>query len=301
MMRHNQPWNTPYFRDALSGYSFMLPTLLVLGVFLVGPILGAIALAFYKVQLLGEVSYHFVGLKNFIRMLEDESVSIALQNTLKYVITVVPIQTILALGLVLLLNTKIQGKNWFKIIFFMPTVTSSAILTLIFMWMYNTNGLLNAVLQFLGWPTYNWLGDPNVALKGIMMMNIWATAPLFMVIYLAALQEVPKSLYEAAEMDGATPWDKFWHITLPFLRPVTFFIVVMGVIGAFQLFDQAYIFSGGSGGPDNATLTLVLLIYQYAFKTLDIGYALALTLLLAIVILSATLIQRTLFKEERLD
>ncbi|MGB8701926.1 MAG: sugar ABC transporter permease [Thermosynechococcaceae cyanobacterium] len=279
----------------------MLPTLLVLGVFLVGPILGAIALAFYKVQLLGEVSYHFVGLKNFIRMLEDESVSIALQNTLKYVITVVPIQTILALGLVLLLNTKIQGKNWFKIIFFMPTVTSSAILTLIFMWMYNTNGLLNAVLQFLGWPTYNWLGDPNVALKGIMMMNIWATAPLFMVIYLAALQEVPKSLYEAAEMDGATPWDKFWHITLPFLRPVTFFIVVMGVIGAFQLFDQAYIFSGGSGGPDNATLTLVLLIYQYAFKTLDIGYALALTLLLAIVILSATLIQRTLFKEERLD
>jgi multiple sugar transport system permease protein len=130
-------------------------------------------------------------------------------------------------------------------------------------------------LAFLGLPTYNWIGDPAVALKAIMLMNIWSTAPFFMVIYLAALQDIPVSLYEAATIDGANKWDQFISITVPLLKPVTFFIVVMGVIGTFQLFDQSYIFSAGSGGPNNSTLTIVLLIYQYAFKSLDMGYAAA--------------------------
>ncbi len=122
-----------------------------------------------------------------------------------------------------------------------------------------------------------------------------------MVIYLAALQGIPEALYEAAMLDGANRWEKFLHITLPFLQPVTFFVIVMGIIGTFQLFDQSYIFSAGSGGPNNSTLTIVLLIYQYAFKNLDMGYALALTLMLAAVLMFSTILQRTLFKEERLD
>ena len=294
-------WSKRSTQETLAGYLFMAPTIVVLGVFLIIPIVFTIVLAFYRVQLLGEVNYQFAGLKNFVRMGSDERVWIALKNTVEYVAIVVPIQTILALGLALTLNTKIKGKSWFRVAFFLPTVTSSAVLTLIFMWIYNTNGLLNSFLNFFGLPTYNWLGDPDVALKGIMLMNIWATAPLFMVIYLAALQDIPESLYEAAEIDGATLWEKFWCITLPFLKPVTFFVIVMGVIGTFQLFDQSYILSGGSGGPNNATLTIVLLIYQYAFKNLDMGYALALTLMLALVIMIVTLIQRSLFKEESFD
>jgi multiple sugar transport system permease protein len=290
-----------HFRETVSAYLFMLPAIAVLGIFLAIPVLYAIVLAFHKVQLLGDVSFRFTGLKNFIRMQEDERVWIALKNTIDYVAIVVPIQTILALCLALVLNANIKGRSWFRVAFFLPTVTSSAVLTLIFMWIYNSNGLLNHILSFIGLPTYNWLGDPDVALKGIMLMNIWATAPLFMVIYLAALQDIPTSLYEAADIDGATLWEKFWCITLPFLKPVTFFVIVMGVIGTFQLFDQSYIFSNGSGGPDNSTLTIVLLIYQYAFKSLDMGYALALTLVLAIVIMTATLIQRIFFKEESLD
>lgn len=168
------------------------------------------------------------------------------------------------------------------------------------MWICNTNGLLNSFLTFVRLPTYNWLGDPNVALKAIMLMNIWSTAPLFMVIYLAALQDIPETLYEAATIDGASLWDKFICITLPFLKPVTFFIIVMGIIGTFQLFDQSYIFSRGSGGPNNSTLTVVLLIYQYAFRSLDMGYAAALALMLALVIMTVTLIQRYWFKEEKL-
>ena len=285
-------------KETLNGYIFMAPTIITLGVFLLLPILFAIVLAFHKVQPLGEVSYNFKGWKNFLRMTSDERVWIALKNTAEYVALVVPIQTILALILALILNMHLKGKDWFRVLFFMPTVTSSAVLTLIFMWICNTDGLLNNFLTFLGLPSYNWLGDPAVALKAIMLMNIWSTAPLFMVIYLAALQDIPETLYEAATIDGASWWDKFVCITLPFLQPVTFFIIVIGIIGTFQLFDQSYIFSRGSGGPNNSTLTVVLLIYQYAFKSLDMGYAAALALMLALVIMVVTLVQRYWFKEE---
>ncbi|MGA7932974.1 MAG: sugar ABC transporter permease [Kovacikia sp.] len=294
-------WQTRQAREALTGYSFMAPTILIAGIFLVLPIIYAIILAFYKVQLLGEVSYQFTGLKNLSRIVSNERAWTALKNTAQYVAIVVPIQTLLALMLALVLNAPIKGRSWFRVAFFLPTVTSSAVLTLIFMWIYNSNGLLNQILNLLHLPTYNWLGDPAVALKGIMIMNIWSTAPLFMVIYLAALQDIPDTLYEAATLDGATQWEKFFYITLPFLQPVTFFVIVMGTIGTFQLFDQSYIFSAGSGEPNDSTLTIVLLIYQYAFKNLDMGYALALTLMLAIVLMAATLVQRTVFQEERLD
>jgi multiple sugar transport system permease protein len=294
-------WRTKSFREALTGYSFMAPTILVIATFTILPIAYAIFLAFHKVRILGEINYRFIGLKSFIRMMDDERVWIALKNTAEYVLIVVPIQTILALALALILNSQIKGKKTFRIIFFLPTVTSSAVLTLIFMWIYNSNGLLNNILAFFGLPTYNWIGDSTVALKAIMLMNIWSTAPFFMVIYLAALQDISVSLYEAATIDGANKWDQLISITLPLLKPVTFFIVVMGVIGTFQLFDQSYIFSAGSGGPNNSTLTIVLLIYQYAFKSLDMGYAAALALMLAGVIMVATLIQRYFFKEEKLN
>jgi multiple sugar transport system permease protein len=132
-----------------------------------------------------------------------------------------------------------------------------------------------------------------------MIMNIWSTAPFYMVIYLAALQNIPQKLYEAAELDGANSWQQFIYITIPILKPVTFFVVAIGIIGTFQLFDQSYIFSAGTGGPNNATLTLVLLIYQTVFRNLQMGYAAAIAFLLAVVIIIITLIQRGLFGGEK--
>ncbi|WP_026100089.1 carbohydrate ABC transporter permease [Fortiea contorta] len=293
--RSSPRWN---LAEDLSGYLFMLPTILVLGAFVVLPILYAVFLSLHKVQLLGGIEYQFIGCSNFTRLVEDERVWIALRNTVEYVAIVVPTQTILALVLAVTLNSGIRGKNWWRILYFLPTVTSSAVLTLIFMWIYNTDGLLNDVLATVGLPTYNWLGDPAVALKGIMIMNIWSTAPFYMVIYLAALQDIPQSLYEAAEIDGANGWRKFIHVTIPILQPVTFFVVAVGIIGTFQLFDQSYIFSGGTGGPNNATLTVVLLIYQAVFRNLQMGYAAAIAFLLAAVIIIFTLIQRRLFGGE---
>lgn len=288
-------------REAAQGYLFMSPTLFVLLVFTIGPIFYAIFLAFNKVQLLGETSYDFVGLKNFVRLMDDSRAHIALWNTAKYVLIVVPTQTCLALVMAASLNAGLKGEKLFRIVYFLPTLTSSAVLTLIFMWMYNQNGLINKILSVFHLPTYNWIGDPSVALNSIMIMNIWSTAPFFMVIYLAALQGIPESLYEAADLDGANAIQKFFYVTVPYLRPVTSFVVIMGIIGTFQLFDQSYIFSGGSGGPNNSTLTVVLLIYQYAFKNLGtMGYAAALAFALALIILIATLIQRKFSKEESL-
>ncbi len=286
--------------ENLAGYLFMMPTILVLGIFVILPILYAVFLSLHKVQLLGGIDYQFIGFRNFTRLVEDERVWIALRNTAEYVVIVVPNQTILALILAVTLNSGIRGKNWWRILYFLPTVTSSAVLTLIFMWIYNTDGLLNDFLAALGLPTYNWLGDPAVALKGIMIMNIWSTAPFYMVIYLAALQDIPQSLYEAAELDGANGWQKLIHVTIPILKPVTFFVVAMGVIGTFQLFDQSYIFSGGTGGPNNATLTVVLLIYQAVFRNLQMGYAAAIAFLLAAIIIAITLIQQRLFGGDRI-
>jgi len=293
--------NRRKLRETVTGYMFLLPTLLVIGTFLLAPILYALYLSFNKVQLLGDTSYRFIGVDNYTRMIDDDRVWIALYNTFEYALIVVPLQTALAILLASVLNSKLRGRNAFRVLYFLPTVTSSAVLTLIFMWIFKTDGLLNDLLGFFGIPAFNWLGDPNVALKAIMLMNVWSTAPYFMVIYLAALQDIPDSLYEAAEIDGARTLRKFWSITLPLLKPVTFFVVTMGIIGTFQLFDQAYIFSNGSGGPNNSTLTVVLLIYQYAFKSLDMGYAAALAVMLAAVIMLITVIQRRLFGEEKLN
>ncbi len=289
-------------QSVLQGYGFMLPTILVLLVFILGPVLYAVFLSFFDVTLLGGTVLNYTGVENYLRIMDDARAQRALLNTALYVGIVVPTQTFLALFLAATLNAGLKGEKIFRIIYFLPTLTSSAVLTLIFMWMYNQNGLINKILETFNLPTYNWIGDPNIALYSIMIMNIWATAPLFMVIYLAALQGVPKSLYEAAELDGANVVQRFLHITVPQLRPITSFVVIMGLIGTFQLFDQSYIFSGGSGGPSNSTLTVVLLIYQYAFKSLGtMGYATAIAFMLALVILIASILQRVLSKEEQFN
>jgi multiple sugar transport system permease protein len=288
-------------REAGQGYVFVGPALITIFVFIVAPIFFAIFLSFHNVQLLGKTAFDFIGLENYQNIINDTRAQIAIKNTARYVAIVVPSQTILALVLAALLNSGLKGQGFFRVLFFLPTLTSTAVLTLIFMWMYNKNGLINHILSSIGLPTYNWIGDPDIALNSIMIMNIWSTAPFFMVIYLAALQDIPDSLYEAAELDGASGLQKFRHITVPMLRPITSFVVIMGFIGTFQLFDQSYIFSNGSGGPSNSTLTVVLLIYQYAFQSLGtMGVAAALAFLLAVIIFLATIIQRMLSKEESL-
>lgn len=273
--------------EAIEGYAFLVPTFIIVLIFFLAAIIFALYMSLNKVNMFTN-QYTFRGLQNYADVFTDKIALTALKNTAIFSLVVVPCQTVLALIIAYALSSKgVKFKKLFRLIYFLPTLTSSAALTLIFMFIFNVNGPINSVLMGLGWLTkpINFLQDPAYALKVIMVMNIWSTVPNFMTVYLASLVELPNSMYEAAEMDGANVWQKLWYITVPYLRPITTYVLLTGIIGTFQMFDQAYIFSSGSGGPDNSTLTVALMIYKYAFGQMNtMGYACALAIVLAVII-----------------
>ncbi len=288
--------------EVAQGWGFVSPAMLVIGIFVMTSIVFALYISFHKVNLFTGY-YEFIGLENYKRIFVDTKTRIAFFNTVGFVAVVVPIQTIFALIMASVLNAKLRGKFVFRTIYFLPTLTSSAALTMIFMFLFSLTGPINQLalnLNILQEPI-NFLNDPKFALKVIMSMNIWSTVPFFMTIYLAALQEVPNSVYEAADVDGATGFQKFIHITVPQLKPITTFVLLMGIIGTFQMFDQAYIFSNGSGGPENSTLTVALQIYRNAFgQNNTMGFATAMSIMLSIVIFTVSFIAQKLNKSESL-
>lgn len=269
------------------GYLFLTPALIVLGIFIGAAVLFVIYLSFHKVNLFTG-QYTFVGLENYMRLFSDSMARTALKNTLSFAVVVVPIQTILSLIIAAVLDSDIKGRYTFRTIYFLPTLTSSSALTIIFMFMFSVTGPVNNLLIKMGVleTGINFLNDPSFALKVIMVMNIWSTIPQYTTMYLASLQDLPGGMYEAAAIDGAGPVRRFWAITVPYLKPITTYVLLTGIIGTLQMFDQAYIFSNGSGGPANSTLTVSLLVYRYAFGTQNaMGYAATMAIVLAIIIM----------------
>lgn len=279
--------NKRRIEELLQAYTFITPAVIVVGIFFVIAIFFSIYLSFNNVNLFTG-KYKFVGFDNYVRLFKDPRAITALKNTARFSLFVVPIQTLIALITAFTLSREdIRGRRLFRMIYFLPTLTSSAALTFIFMFVFNINGPINTFLVNIGVldAGINFLQEPSYSLPVIMAMNIWSTVPYFMTIYLASLVDLPKSLYEAAEIDGASSIQKFFYITIPYLRPITTFVLLSGIIGTFQMFDQAYIFSNGSGGPANSTLTIALMVYQYAFGQMNtMGYASAIAIVLAIVI-----------------
>jgi ABC-type sugar transport system permease subunit len=274
----------------ISAYAFLLPTLLLVGLFTILPIIYAL---FVSVQKMDIVSgrHTFIGLKNIGYLMDDDKFWAACRNTFNYVMVVVPLQTAIAMFLACLINGKVKFKRGFITLLFLPSLTSSAAMTMIFMWLFNNNGVVTRALQDHFGITINFLYDPTWALGIIMLMNVFSTIPGYMVVFLAGLQEVPASLYEAAILDGAGTFSRHWEISVPQLTPITCYVVTMGLIGCFQVFDQAFILSGGEGGPENSTLTFTLLIYQFAFKNYNtMGLACALAVVLTLIIFCVTLI-----------
>jgi multiple sugar transport system permease protein len=277
------------WREWVTAYLFLAPWLVFPLVF----IAGAIALAFYfsftSYDLLSDPV--FIGLDNYKKAFQDESFLHALRNVGTYTAVVVPVQTFVALVLAAILDQKLPFRRFFRIAWYLPCVASSVVTTLIFMWLFLPDGFINAALNFVGIPVrINWLGDEATALPTIMFMNIWATAATFMLIFLAALQDVPGPIYEAADLDGAGPIRKFFQITLPLMRPAIFLVVLLGTIGCFQLFDQVKIAT--NGGPNEATLTVTYLLWRQGFRDLNMGYASALGIILFVVIFAVSLVQR---------
>jgi len=287
-------------REALQGTLFVLPAIIVIGIFVFISILFAIFISFHKVNLFTGYM-EFIGFDNYLRIFNDTKSLRAFTNTATFVAIVVPTQTFLALVMASVLNAQIKGRLQFRVIYFLPTLTSSAALTMIFMFLFSLTGPINEIAMNLGIleSPINFLKEAKVALKVIMAMNIWSTVPFFMTIYLAALQEIPKSIYEAAEVDGANAFQRFFLITIPSLRPITTFVLLMGIVGTFQMFDQAFIFSNGSGGPENSTLTVALLIYRNAFgQNNTMGYAAAMSIMLAAIIFIISFIAQKINKSE---
>ena len=273
--------------EMIQGYGFITPALLIILVFFVLAILFAVYLSFNDVNLIMH-TYEWNGFRNYQNLFQDKQLLRALQNTGFFALVVVPVQTIIALVIAYILASKgIKAKKMFRLIYFLPTLTSSAALTLIFMFVFNLNGPINGFLEsihLIDGPI-NFINDTDWTLKVIMVMNIWSTVPYFMTIYLASLVDLPDAMYEAAEIDGANAFQKLRYITIPYLRPITTFVLLTGIIGTFQMFDQAYIFSGGTGGPENSTLTVSLLIFQYAFgQQNQMGYAAVIAIMLAVII-----------------
>lgn len=288
-------------REASVGYAFVLVPMGFFLLFFVFPIIYAFYISAFDWSVLGKELGSKASLDNYRFLRDDEVFRRALKNTLKYTIVVVPCQMALGLFLALLVNQKIRGRSFFRAGFYFPALTSSAAITAIAIYILNARGLLNSVLDGIGAdrlgvdPNHPWFGISSTALWSIMGLNIWTTSGTMMLFYLASLQSIPTDVYEAAEIDGAGTWRTFWRITFPLLKPGHFFVAVVSVIGALKIFDQAFIVSGGTGGPAYSTMTAVLYLYRTAINDVDFGYAAAMGVVLFIIIFIFTLVQRLLF------
>ncbi|HLQ29073.1 MAG TPA: sugar ABC transporter permease [Ktedonobacteraceae bacterium] len=288
--------------ETLAAYLFLLPYLTVLGVFIVFVSLYGIGLSLFKVDI-GFSVPQFIGTHNYeviFNQLSDFANSdfwTSMINIIKFVVVIVTVQTILALVLAVLLQNSILKnrstlRGMFRTIFYIPSLTSSVAVSLIFLWFYNPNGLFNYLLSLVHIPGPQWLQDPNFALPAIMILNIWTTSAAFMIYFMAALQDIPKELVEAAEVDGANRFQSFWNVTVPLLRPSIFLVVALGTIGGFQMFDQVFFMTQPLGGPLNSTLTPMVEIYNVAFSDNHFGLAAAMSVILFVVIFIVTIIQR---------
>ncbi|TRZ35721.1 sugar ABC transporter permease [Niallia circulans] len=274
-------------RQNLWGYAFLAPQLIGLILFSLIPVIFTLTLSFMKWDGFG--AKEFIGLANYIDQFQDPDFWKALGNTVYYTILVIPASIALSLSVAVALN-KIKGKNFYRLFYFMPVVTSSVSIGVIWMWILNGDfGILNQILANFGINGPMWLTDTNWVMPSIAILSIWWGLGHNMVIFLAGLQGISKSYYEAAEIDGATKWQKLRHITLPLLSPTTFFIAIMAVISSFQVFDQAYVMT--SGGPAKSSYTFVYHIYEAAFVDFKMGISSAAAMVLFVIILVFTLIQ----------
>ena len=282
--------------DLGSAFLFLSPTLVIFSAFILFPVFFSFYLSFQKWNMFsGDAT--FVGLDNYARMFQSAEFWQVLKNTAIYSIGTIPINMALSLWVAYLLNKKLAGKKFLRTAFFAPVIISPVAAALIWRWMYDPNfGLVNFFVEMLGFNPVNWLNEPTAAMFALIIMSVWKTFGINMVLFSAGLQGIPDSYYEAAELDGAGKFAKFWHITIPMLAPTTFFIMIMSMISSFQVFDLVYVLT--SGGPLGSTKVLVFYVYEYAFKFFEMGYASAISYFLFALLFLLTLFQVKFMKSK---
>ncbi len=275
----------------------LAPALIILGAYVYYPTLHSFYLSFFKTQLFSAVE--FVGLKHYIDILKDPVFLVAFKNTLLYSLGAVAGTIVFGLGMALLLDSPLKGKDIFRSTFFMPYVIPFAAHALLWYWLLDPRyGLVNYVLGFLGFDPIPWLQSRKSVLPAFILMDVWKRSGFAMVLFLAGLQTIPDELYDAATVDGASEWKKFWSVTLPLLRPVTLFVVIMSMLHTLQLFVEPFLMT--KGGPGNASISVVYLIYREGFRTLNIGRSSAMAIVLFLVILIFTLLLIQFFDIEEI-
>ncbi|MEK3854926.1 carbohydrate ABC transporter permease [Cytobacillus sp. FSL H8-0458] len=282
--------------DYFWAYLMIAPTMLGLFIFYLWPIAQNFYFSFTEWGAFGQ--YEWTGLDNYKRLLEDAALLQAFKNTSIYIIFTVPIGIFLSIVVAVLLNQNIKGKSIYRTLYFLPVITMPAAIAMVWKWLYNADyGMFNYLLSLVGIEGPQWVSDPKIALYSIIAVAIWSGIGYNMVIFLSGLQGIPKMYYEAAEIDGAGPVTVFFKITLPLLSPVIFFVSIMSLIGAFQVFDLIFMMIGKSSTALESTQSIVYLFYQHAFVLNDKGYAAAIAVLLLAVILIITAIQMVLQKK----
>ncbi|HOZ21675.1 MAG TPA: sugar ABC transporter permease [bacterium] len=276
-------------RDGLHALLFLSPTLVIFTTFVIFPVFFSFYLSFHQWNMFSSQT-SFVGLANYSRMLRDPEFWTVVKNTLVYTLGTVPLNMAISLLVAFMLNQKVFGKKFLRTAFFAPVIISPVAAAVIWRWMYDPNfGLVNYMLSFAGIRGPNWLNESHSAMFALILMAVWKTMGTNMVLFSAGLQGIPDTYYEAAEIDGAGAWTKFWRITVPLLSPTTFFIMVMSLISSFQAFDVVYVLT--SGGPLGSTKVLVFYLYEHAFKFFEMGYASAIAYFLFITLIILTLLQ----------
>jgi len=278
-------------RTLVTGLLFVSPWLLGFLIFQAYPIIMSLYYSLTEYNLFSPPEW--VGMDNFAKLFKDDKFYLSLYNTVFIVLFGLIPHLAFALTMALLLNTNVRGQALYRTIYFLPTLVPAVAGSLLWMWLLNAQyGVINQVLGYLGMYQPNWLVDADWTKPAIVLMGFWGTGTTT-VMYLAALQDVPKVYYEAASIDGANGWRKFWHITLPAISPVTLFLLIMGLIDGFQYFTQGLIFAEASqsiGGPENSLLFYAIYLYQVAFSFLDMGYASSMAWMLFVFVLALTLL-----------
>jgi ABC-type sugar transport system permease subunit len=282
--------------DAIQAVTFLLPMAIFLLLFTYAPAAMSLVLGLYHYHLLG-VNTTFAGFANFKDALTYPVFWMALKNTLLYAAYMVPLTLVGAIGIGLLIDQKSRWYAMVRTFVLLPYITPVIATAIGWLWMFNPQyGVLNAILHWLHLPESQWLLSPSMAMPAVAIYSLWHGLGFNVVIVLSALANIPRQLLEAAAIDGATGWRQFRQITLPLLSPTLFFLLIVTMIGTLQAFSQIYALSGGQGGPEYATTTLLLLIYQTAFEDFHFSYAAAMAMLLVLIILILTLIQNKLAK-----
>lgn len=275
-------------KDALSGYMFIAPALISLLIFMVYPVIASFVISGFDWGIL--TAPKFIGFENYKTLFRDPVFLESLKNTFTWVIMYVPVSILASLIVALAMDMPLRGIGFFRTMFYLPVMTPMVVCALLFVWIYNTDfGVLNYILSFAGIPPVRWLTDKNLSLISIALMSVWKHSGYNMLILLSALQGIPESLYEAAALDGITPWKKLINIKLPLIMPSMYFVVLTSVIDAFQVFTEVYIMT--KGGPGYSTYTVSYYLFNNAFEFGKMGYACAMSVVMFAIILTVTLIQ----------